>query len=297
MNESVIFIYICTEHGAMNFVRAQKLGIGGLCQGDGTYQTNWNGLPVIPLGTTDLAGQFHLIAHVVVHTENELVYKDCWKGMISIAAHILHKDHKAILEGFDDGTAPELPKLHTLSRAQHYSELYGCLQKEAVALTKEEQEARAEMGEMDEQAAEAFQEQYARDEELQKKQSKVVPTTEEFADMYEEYEHMDVKEIAKQLAAKPERSMSDGAGYIGKAALAVFTNKDFKALNCAAHISIRSLAPGGSLNLKFKKGDAKKGEVGKFRRDFRITQGRPTNWLKDLYCKVGQLCGCCIFLH
>ena len=56
-----------------------------------------------------------------------------------------------------------------------------------------------------------------------------MPTTEEFADMYEEYKHMDVKEIAKQLAAKPDRSMSDGAGYIGKAALAVFTNKDFKA--------------------------------------------------------------------
>ena len=86
---------------------AQKLGIGGLCQGDGTYQTNWNGLPVIPLGTTDLAGQFHLIAHVVVHMENELVYKDCWKGMISIAPHILHKDHKAIFEDFDVGSAPE----------------------------------------------------------------------------------------------------------------------------------------------------------------------------------------------
>ena len=55
MSENVVFLYITTEHLATNFLRAIRLGVGGLVQADGTYQTNWNGFPVIPLGTTDLA--------------------------------------------------------------------------------------------------------------------------------------------------------------------------------------------------------------------------------------------------
>ena len=50
--------------------------------------------------------------------------------------------------------------------------------------------------------------------------------------------------------------MSDGAGYIGKAAMGVFNNDNFKALNCMTHISVGSLGPGKSLNARFKKVDA-----------------------------------------
>ena len=82
--------------------------------------------------------------------------------------------------------------------------------------------------------------------------------------------------------------MSDGAGYIGKAAMGVFNNDNFKALNCMTHISVGSLGPGKSLNARFKKVDAKakKEAVQKFRADFRLCQAQPTTWLKDIHCTV-----------
>ena len=291
--ENIVFLYCTMEHSALNFVRAQRLGIGGLVQADGTYQTNWNGLPIIPMGTTDLAGQFHLICHVVVHTENLEVYRGCWSAMVRIAAHFLHKDHAEILGAGDAARTTDLPKLHTLSGAQRYTELYQAMQKESVALTKEEMKHRAEVQQMDELAAEAFKAAFERDQELQKKKHRVVPTTEEFADDFERFQNQPRKQIYEFLRGLPERSMSDGAGYIGKAAQEIFNHEDFQPLNCAAHISVRSLAPGGSLHQRFRQGgDERRGSVGKFRRDFRITQGRPNDWMKDLYCAVCGLCAC-----
>ena len=111
--ENIVFLCCTTGHSALNFMRAQRLGIGGLVQGDGTYQTNWNGLPIIPMGTTDLAGQFHLICHVVVHTENYQVYQDCWASMARIAAHFLTSEHAKILGAVNAERTTELPKLHT----------------------------------------------------------------------------------------------------------------------------------------------------------------------------------------
>ena len=262
-------------------------------QADGTYQTNWNGLPIIPMGTTDLAGQFHLICHVVVHTENYQVYQDCWASMARIAAHFLTSEHAKILGAVNAERTTELPKLHTLSSSQRYTELYSAMQKESVALTNAQKEHRAEVQEMDEKAAEAFKAAFERDQELQKKQHRVVPTTEEFREEMAEYQNLSHHQIYELLKALPERSMSDGAGYIGQAAAAVFNNPKFVALNCAAHISVRSLTPGGSLHQKFKQGgEARKEAVGKFRGDFRIVQSRPNNWMKDLYCEVCVLSAC-----
>ena len=285
MSENVVFLYITTEHLATNFLRAIRLGVGGLVQADGTYQTNWNGFPVIPLGTTDLAGQFHLIAHVVVSTENEVVYRSCWRSMVQMAAEYLTKEHATLLPLEDDNDASELPVLETLSRAQYYMTLYQDMLKETPS-TPEERES---VEEADEEAASHFQARWTQDEELQNREHVVKTTKEEFGDDQEHYSRFTKDEIYEALRKEPLRSMSDGAGFIGKAAKGIFNNDNFKALNCMTHIAVGSLGPGKSVNARFKRGNAKakKEAVQKFRADFRLCQAQPTTWLKDIHCVVG----------
>ena len=127
---------------------------------------------MIPLGTTDLAGQFHLIAHVVVSTENEVVYRSCWRSMVQMAAEYLTKEHATLLPLEDDNDASELPVLETLSRAQYYMTLYQDMLKETPS-TPEERES---VEEADEEAASHFQARCEQDEELQNREH-VVKTT------------------------------------------------------------------------------------------------------------------------
>jgi hypothetical protein len=142
--------------------------------------------------------------------------------------------------------------------------------------------------EADEEAASHFQARCEQDEELQNREHVVKTTKEEFGEDQEHYNEFTQEEIYEALRKEPLRSMSDGAGYIGKAAMGIFNNVNFKALNCMTHISVSSLSPGKSLNSRFKKIDAKaqKEAVRAFRADSRLCQAQPTIWLKDIHCTV-----------
>ena len=195
-------------------------------------------------------------------------------------------EHATLLP-LDDTDAPELPVLDTLSRAQYYKTLYQDLLKEKV-LTPEEAQERASVEEADEEAASHFQERCEQDEVLQNREHVVKTTKEDFGEDQKHYNEFTQEEIYEALRKEPLRSMSDGAGYIGKATIEVFNNDNFKALNCMTHISVGSLGPGKSLNARFKKGNAKakKEAVQAFRADFRLCQAQPTTWLKDIHCVV-----------